>query len=239
MATQLIPCRNPKLCGVQNHYPNTASKCSATKVSGSPSSPPPPLAPVSGAPVSHLSGLSEEARRTVLANRPNSPLLDTKTYVDTDPVFGSTKIYEFYEREDDVRGAITLEIDEKTGSCVKSHVTRSAAGRGVAHRDPEDGPAVEFFSADGTKDYEEYLLDGTLCPRPDGGPSRTLFNEETGEPRQQFWVNARGGFHRFDGPAIISVLGDGSVRESYYLDSKGYDSKEEYEKALQTYDRRG
>lgn len=232
--TQLIPCRDPKLCGVQNHYPNTESKCSATK--GGKTAGAKALAAPSSSP--HLDGLKPAYRRAIIANRPDTPLVGVKTASGglLDPPAGWA--WELYERDDDEDGVIIIGFgeDEDSNMLRKTYAKVGASGQYVGHRDPEHGPSTVVSYDDGQLFLEDYRSEGTLCPRPDGGPSVIEYDWETGDKTSQIWVNESGAPHRTDGPAIVKMNWyDPQDFESYFLDGKKYDSKEEYEAAVTTY----
>lgn len=223
---QLIPCRNPKLCGVKNHYPNTASKCSATKIAqGSLTTPPPVPHSVyeESVPSEHLDSLPVAVQEAFLSERPRTGLFDI-----SETPHG---VQESYRCADVESGVITLSVDTAKAEFFRMQTRKIANGRTVLSRDPKEGPAFVNYGDDGLKNFEEYRLDGVRCPRPDGGPSVIRYAKD-GEVDFEEWDNPLGLPHRTDGPAIRSRTVN-SWRDEYYLDGKKYDSKEEHEKALQ------
>lgn len=76
----------------------------------------------------------------------------------------------------------------------------------------EDGPASIDRQPDGSFN-EEYLLDGNVGPRADGGPNYVIGNADG--TRIELWTDTDGLAHREDGPAQVEILANGDRIERY------------------------
>ena len=78
----------------------------------------------------------------------------------------------------------------------------------------EDGPAYVENNIDGTKNYEEYYINGVL--HREDGPAKIMYYINGNIEREEYYKN--GILHREDGPAKIIYYGNGNIdTEEYYI----------------------